>query len=37
MFVYLTIVPCITIIICMYLFFRVACNLCKPEILEMNL
>ena len=37
MFVYLANVPCTTIIICMYLFSRVACNFCKPEILEINL
>ena len=36
MFVYLTNVPCITIIICMYLFSRVASK-CKPEILEIKL
>ena len=36
MCVYLTNVPCITIIICMYLFSRVACK-CKPEILEIKL
>ena len=35
MCVYLTNVPCITIIICMYLFSSVACK-CKPDIFDIS-